>query len=66
MPDQPPPNRQPPPIEHVELRGLARDFAAYAELERERRRNSFDDFDPDLFEDAVALVMKKLRIAPEP
>jgi len=48
--------------ENVEVRGLARDFGAYAELEYERRRNSFDDFDPELFSEAVELVKKKLRV----
>jgi len=52
----------PPAEENVEVRGLARDFGAYAELEYERRRNSFDDFDPDLFAEAVDLVKKKLRV----
>ena len=47
-----------PPAEPV---GPARDFAAFCELERERRRNSDDDFDPDLFDQAVALVLAKLR-----
>jgi hypothetical protein len=37
--------------------GPARDFAAFCELDLERRRNSDDDFDPDLFDEAVALVL---------
>ncbi len=40
--------------------GPARDFAAFCELERERRRNSDDDFDPERFEEALALVIAKL------
>ena len=57
------PDESPPPAEeNVEVRGLARDFGAYAELEYERRRNSFDDFDPELFAEAVDLVKKKLRV----
>jgi len=55
-------NKMIPPEENVEVRGLAHDFGAYAELEYERRRNSFDDFDPDLFAEAVELVKKKLRV----
>ena len=51
----------PVPTEDPEPRGLAKDFAAYAELERERRRNSYDDFDPRRFDEAVALVLQKLR-----
>jgi len=45
-----------------ESRGLARDFAGYAELEHERRRNSFDDFDAELFAEAVQMVKKKLQV----
>jgi len=44
-------------------RGLARDFATYAELEYERRRNSFDDFDAKLFREAVELVKNRLRVS---
>lgn len=40
--------------------GPARDFAAFCELDRERRRNSDDDFDPTLFDEAVALVLARL------
>jgi hypothetical protein len=40
--------------------GPARDFAAFCELDRERRRNSDEDFDPGLFEEAVALVLGRL------
>jgi hypothetical protein len=40
--------------------GPARDFAAFCELERERRRNSDDGFDPDRFDAAVTLVLGKL------
>jgi len=46
----------------AEDRGLARDFRAYADLEYERRRNSFDDFDAPLFWEAVDLVRNKLRV----
>lgn len=40
--------------------GPARDFAAFCELDRERRRNSDDDFDPALFDEAVALALARL------
>jgi hypothetical protein len=40
--------------------GPARDFAAFCELDRERRRNSDDDFDPNLFDEAMALVLSRL------
>ncbi len=51
----------PTPDADLEPRGLARDFAVYADLERERRRNSYDDFEPQVFDEAVALVLQKLR-----
>lgn len=54
--------KAPQPEDNVETRGLARDFSAYAELEYERLRNSFDDFDPEMFREAVELVKKKLRV----
>jgi hypothetical protein len=40
--------------------GPARDFASFCELERERRRNADDDFDPERFDEALALVLAKL------
>jgi hypothetical protein len=55
-----PDERAPAPAQAGALLGPARDFAAFCELERERRRNSDDDFDPDLLEEAVALVLARL------
>ena len=43
-----------------ERAGPAKDFAAFAELELERRRSSDRDFDLDLFKDAVTLVVGKI------
>jgi len=40
--------------------GPYRDFAAYSDLELERRRNSDQDFDADLFHEAVELVLGKI------
>ena len=51
------------PLTHSDTKervGPARDFAAFSELELERRRNSYPDFDPELFRDAVALVLGKI------
>jgi hypothetical protein len=45
-----------------ELTGPAKDFRAFIELEFERRRSSQKDFDPELFDEAVELVLDKLRI----
>jgi len=53
--------QSPVPDADLEPRGLAKDFAIYAELERERRRNSYDDFEPRVFDEAVTLVLQKLR-----
>jgi hypothetical protein len=61
-PPQPAADAKPAAADEQESRGLARDFAGYAELEYERRRNSFDDFDADTFTEAVELVKKKLRV----
>jgi hypothetical protein len=36
-------------------------FAEYRDAERERRRNSGETFDQDLFDEAADLVMRKLR-----
>ncbi len=54
-------NQSPIPDADLEPRGLAKDFANYAELERERRRNSYGDFEPRIFDEAVELVLQKLR-----
>ena len=43
-----------------ELTGPAKDFALFSELEFERRRNSEQDFDADLFYEAVELALAKL------
>ncbi|MEA3277157.1 MAG: hypothetical protein U9Q81_18095, partial [Pseudomonadota bacterium] len=36
-------------------------FSAFAELEFERLRNSEDDFDPEVFREAVELVLGKIE-----
>ncbi|MEA3277365.1 MAG: hypothetical protein U9Q81_19200, partial [Pseudomonadota bacterium] len=41
--------------------GPAKDFSAFAELEFERLRNSEDDFDPEVFREAVELVLGKIE-----
>jgi hypothetical protein len=43
-----------------ERAGPSRDFASFSELERERLRNSDKDFDAEVFEEAVALVLGKI------
>jgi len=44
-----------------ELIGPARDFNSFIELEFERRRSSQKDFDAALFDEAVELVMHKIK-----
>ena len=55
-----------PPAPDSRPAGPARDFAAFCELDRERRRNSDDDFDPNLFDEAMALVLSRLDPRSEP
>lgn len=43
----------------------AREFSAYCNAERERRRNSGETFDEKVFDEAVETVMRKLRILAE-
>ena len=52
---------QPHPQAGRELTGPARDFSAFVELEYERRMSSEKDFDPELFREAVELVLGKLH-----
>ena len=50
----------PNPSDTDDRAGPSRDFAAFSELELERRRNSDEDFDAALFHEAVALAMGKI------
>jgi hypothetical protein len=47
--------------ENGDMVGPAKDFMGFIDLELERRRNSDQAFDPALFEEAVDLVLAKLR-----
>lgn len=49
----------------TKLTGPAKDFTAFVELEHERRLSSDPEFDPELFREAVELVLAKLRV-PDP
>jgi hypothetical protein len=42
------------------LKGPARDFAIFCTLEKERRENSSDEFDVQLYKEAVNLVLRLL------
>lgn len=54
----PPPQK---PLGPTELHGPAADFAKYCEAEFERRGNSDDPFDEDLYRDAMELVVRRLN-----
>ena len=43
----------------------AREFLAYCDAERERRLNSGEDFDQQRFDEAVEMVLRKLRALAE-
>lgn len=45
--------------------GTAREFAAFCERERQRYHNAEADFDPTLFDEAVAYVLHKLTTRPQ-
>ena len=47
--------------ENEDLGVSAREFLAYSNAERERRLNSGEAFDQAAFDEAVQLVMRKLR-----
>jgi hypothetical protein len=45
-----------------ELGASAEEFLAYCDAERERRLNSGEAFDQEAFEQAVQMVLDKLRV----
>ena len=49
-----------PPNAEGQGAGTAREFAAFCERERQRYHNAEKDFDPTLFDEAVAYVLHKL------
>ena len=53
------------PLSTSELRGPEQHFNAYCEAERERRLNSDEPFDEAAFEQAAALVQRKLQLRKE-
>lgn len=53
------------PLSASALRGPEQHFNAYCEAELERRRNSGEPLDEACFEEAVALVQRKLRARKE-
>ncbi len=46
-------------LDSLELTGPARTFAKFCSTELERR-SSEEDFDPEIFDEAVKLVLRKL------
>ena len=55
-----PPEHQPRPLE-AELKGPAGEFSIYCQEEFQRRSNSGEDFDAELYEEAVQFVLSKLK-----
>ena len=51
-----------PGIDH-KTRVVVEDFRAYCDVERERRFNSDEELDTDLFDRAVNLVLDRLKAA---
>ncbi len=49
------------PLSSSRLKGSATEFASYCEQEFERRRNSSEPFDEELFKDTVVMVLNRLR-----
>ena len=56
---------QPTASEVQDLGGSAREFLNYCNAERERRLNSGDDFNQEAFDEAVELVLRRLRTLAE-
>jgi hypothetical protein len=48
------------PVESAQLKGPVREFAAFCETEREHRRNADPNFDAELYNKAVILVLDRL------
>jgi hypothetical protein len=55
-----PPHQPPQPLE-ADLKGPASEFALYCQEELQRRSNSGDDFDAELYEEAVQFVLSHLQ-----
>jgi len=47
-------------IDDLELSGPAKSFASFCKEELIRRSDTEEDFDPDVYADAVKLVLRKL------
>lgn len=50
-----------PELEFANLKGPARDFALFCAMEMERREISSYGFDPELYKEAVKLVLQLLQ-----
>jgi hypothetical protein len=58
-------SEQPSEIDSGNLGVSAREFFVYCHAERERRLNSGEAFDQQAFDEAVELVLRKLRTLAE-
>jgi hypothetical protein len=48
--------------ESAQLKGSAKDFVAFCETERAHRRNVDPNFDSEIFDEAVRLVLDRLAV----
>lgn len=53
------------PLSRAKLQGPVKDFEAFCKTELDRRRNTGEAFDETLFEDAVDLVIRRLKALEE-
>jgi hypothetical protein len=50
-----------PPLDSDDLQGTASEFLEFCEEERDRRRDSGAAFDEELYQEAVDMVLRRLR-----
>jgi hypothetical protein len=51
------------PVQSARIKGPTAEFAVFCDSERAHRRNADPDFDPVLYDEAVALVLDRLAAA---
>lgn len=49
-------------VDTTGLKGPAQEFIAFCESERAHRRNADAEFDPQLFDNAMGLVLERLAV----
>lgn len=53
------------PLSRSDLHGPARVFTDFCDAEFERRRNSDEAFDEDAYQEAMDIILRKLKAATE-